>query len=472
MIQGLQFEQRIGVDDLQGPCQLCYSVNYLKPLGKGRYPWMPGRRLRDSLKWPSLGPAMPKSLPLRASSGETPPPSLLGRHVGTTLAVAPISEWSPLSVEGRPVALEEPSGGASVRTGRGGAFNRTPLYRAAFGGHLAAVELLLQHGADPRLFADDGNTPEQVASLDSVVAILSAWDVTLTDTMLQKMEAEQQRRAQLKQRHQEAEVRQNAEAVEQLAKEHERCSRELQQAYAELNRRITEHDKCQRKQMGNAELTLHAIADAEGLVEKLRIAAEEAEEKLSLARLKLREQMQEGLPSEIPGLQCSVQELDDVLMKDVGGKIQADGRWPLIIDPSGQAAIFLRYRDTNYLNTANPTDMAVEAIRLALLGSLRYGKPLVFDMMELDMFDTVKKQLERLQTGLTQAVLSKKILESERYRSLLRTTDGPEYAETEFQVSRMEKFRLFVVTKRHHPPEELLQAFLPVQVLLSGMARR
>ncbi|XP_058034374.1 IQ motif and ankyrin repeat domain-containing protein 1 [Ahaetulla prasina] len=308
-----------------------------------------------------------------------------------------------------------------------GAFNRTPLYRAAFGGHLAAVELLLQHGADPRLYADDGNTPEQVASLDSVVAVLSAWDVTLTDTMLQKMEAEQQRRAQQKQRHKEAEVRQTAEAVEQLTKEHERCSRELQQAYAELNRRITEHDKCQRKQMGNAELTLHAVADAEGLVEKLRMAAEEAEEKLSLARLKLREQMQEGSPSEIPGLKCSVQELDDVLMKDVGGKMQVDGR---------------------------------------------YGKPLVFDMMELDMFDTVKKQLERLETGLTQVLLSKKILESERYRSLLRPTDGPEYAETEFQVARMKKFRLFVITKRHHPPEELLQAFLPVQVVLSGMARR
>lgn len=43
-----------------------------------------------------------------------------------------------------------------------------------------------------------------------------------------------------------------------------------------------------------------------------------------------------------------------------------------------------------------------------------YGKPLVFDMMELDMFDTVKKQLERLETGLTQALLSKKILENER----------------------------------------------------------
>lgn len=50
--------------------------------------------------------------------------------------------------------------------------------------------------------------PLKVASLDSVVAILNAWDITLTDTMLQKMEAEQQRRVQQKQRHKEAEVRQ------------------------------------------------------------------------------------------------------------------------------------------------------------------------------------------------------------------------------------------------------------------------
>ncbi|KAF7237161.1 hypothetical protein EYD10_16112 [Varanus komodoensis] len=175
--------------------------------------------------------------------------------------------------------------------------------------------------------------------------------------------------------------------------------------------------------------------------------------------------------SDYHGLKCSIQELDDVLLKDVGGKIHADGRWPLVVDPSGQAAVFLRYRDTNYLSTVNPGDMAVETIRLALLGSLRYGKPLVFDMMEVDMFDTVKKQLDRLEPGLAEAVLSRKITEHERYRSLLRPTDGPEYAESEFQAARLEKFKLFVITKCQHPAEEMLQALLPLQVVLSKGSR-
>lgn len=87
-----------------------------------------------------------------------------------------------------------------------GAFGRTPLYRAAFGGHLEAVEVLLKLGADPRLYADDGSTPAQVASLDAVASVLQSWDLSLTEAMLQNMEAERQRQAQ------EAEGRKEAEA--------------------------------------------------------------------------------------------------------------------------------------------------------------------------------------------------------------------------------------------------------------------
>ncbi|XP_063525271.1 IQ motif and ankyrin repeat domain-containing protein 1 isoform X3 [Pongo pygmaeus] len=372
-----------------------------------------------------------------------------------------------------------------------GAFGRTPLYRAAFGGHLAAVEVLLKLGADPRVYAEDGSTPEQVASLDTVVSVLRSWDLSLTEAMLQNMEAEQQRRAQEAQRHKEAEAERMTLKVQQLAREQQQCHEELQQAYCELSRRISEHDQCEWRCMDKTKLTLQAIKDAEAQVDRLRQEAQKAEEALAMARLELREQTQ-AEEEEEPGLKCQVTELHDVLMKDVGNRIRADGRsvlrvrrgrfgvwtnssdlmgvprWPLVIDPSGQAATFLRYQDTNYVDTVNPEHLRPERMRLALLGALRYGKPLVFDLREVDLFPVVQRQLEAVQPGLAQALLSRGLLERERYLSLLRPTDGPEYSPTQFQEQRLEHFRLFFVTKVQWPPAEQLQVLLPVRVQLLG----
>ncbi|XP_060053980.1 IQ motif and ankyrin repeat domain-containing protein 1 isoform X2 [Erinaceus europaeus] len=308
-----------------------------------------------------------------------------------------------------------------------GAFGRTPLYRAAFGGHLEAVEVLLQLGADPRVYADDGSTPEQVASLDAVVSVLQSWDLSLTDAMLRNMEAEQQRRAQEAQQHKEAEAQRTNLRVQQLAKEHQQCHKKLQQAYCELHRRITEHDKCEQRNMGMTTLTLQAIKDSEDQVDRLRQEAQKMEEKLAMARLELREQTQEG-----------------------------------------QAATFLRYQDTNYLDTLNPDHLQPERIRLALLGALRYGKPLVFDLREVDLFPVVQQQLEAVQPGLAQELLDRSLLECERYLSLVRPGDGAEYDPTQFQEARLAYFRLFFVTKVCWPSAEQLQVLLPLFVQLRG----
>ncbi|XP_045142751.1 IQ motif and ankyrin repeat domain-containing protein 1 [Echinops telfairi] len=307
----------------------------------------------------------------------------------------------------------------------------------------------------------------RVASLDAVVSVLQAWDLSLTEAMLQNMEAERQRRVLEAQRHQEAEAQRLNSRVQQLAKEQQQCHKELHQAYCELNRRITEHDKCERKHMGKTELTLQAVRDAEAQVDRLRQEAQKAEEMLAMARLALREQTQEDV-EEVPGLKCQVTELHDVLMKDVGDRIHSDGRWPLVIDPSGQAATFLRYQDTNYLDTMNPEHLRPERMRLALLGALRYGKPLVFDLREVDMFQAVQWQLEEVQAGLAQELLSRRLLEEERYLSLLRPADGPEYEPTQFQAERLVHFRLFFVTQVRWPPAEQMQILLPVRVLLPG----
>ncbi|XP_070238609.1 IQ motif and ankyrin repeat domain-containing protein 1 isoform X11 [Bos mutus] len=325
------------------------------------------------------------------------------------------------------------------------------LLEAAFDGNLGEIQAVLR----------------EVASLDTVVSVLQSWDLSLTDAMLRNMEAEQERRAQEAARHKEAEAQRMNLKVQQLAKEQQQCHQQLQQAYCELNRRIAEHDKCERRGVGLAELTLQAIKDAEEQVDRLQQEAQKAEEALALARLELREQTEEA-EEEVPGLKCQVSELHDVLMKDVGDRIRADGRWPLVIDPSGQAATFLRYQDTNYVDAVNPDHLRPERIRLALLGALRFGKPLVFDLHEVDLFPAVQQQLEAVQPGLAQELLGRGLLEQERYLSLLRPTDGPEYSPNQFQEARLQHFRLFFVTKVRWPPAEQLQVLLPVRVQLPG----
>jgi hypothetical protein len=90
----------------------------------------------------------------------------------------------------------------------------------------------------------------------------------------------------------------------------------------------------------------------------------------------------------------------------------------------------------------------------------------VFDLREVDLFQVVQRQLEEVQPGLAQALLSRGLLAQEGYLSLLRPSDGPEYEPAQFQEARLEHFRLFFVTRVQWPPAEQLQVLLPVRVQL------
>ncbi|MGH0120498.1 UNVERIFIED_CONTAM: hypothetical protein FKN15_066822 [Acipenser sinensis] len=253
----------------------------------------------------------------------------------------------------------------------------------------------------------------KVASLDSVVRTLQDWDLKTTESMLQKMEAERQRRAAEEQKQKVVEADWLRDEVQQLIKEHERCQKE-------------------------------AIHDAEDVVEKAKVAAQHAEEQLSLSRLELREQS---------GGADWTEQLNFTL-------------WPLLIDPSGQASTFLRYRDTNYTDALNPEHMKPEVLRLALLGAIRFGKPLVFNMMEVNLFESVENQFDQIQAGLMEQLLTKQLLQNERYLSLVRPSDDPQYSKTEFRSSRSEKLKLLFVTKLRNPPESLLTALCPIEVTI------
>nr|XP_051686375.1 IQ motif and ankyrin repeat domain-containing protein 1 isoform X9 [Oryctolagus cuniculus] len=387
----------------------------------------------------------------------------------------------------------------------------TPLSEAAAGGQPRAIQLLAELGANPN---------SKVTSLEPVAGVLRSWDLSLTEAMLQNMDAEHQRRARETQTQQQAEATRMALQVQRLAQEQQRCHKELQQAYCELSRRIAELDACERRRAVSTEPSAQAVKDAEARVDRLRQQAQTAEETLALARLELREQAQEGgrgqpwprggeargglgagaascprPPRRGDGARAAVpdhraarraaerrgrphQRRRPVASRHrplgPGGHLPAlpghqlpghgEPRAPAPgEDPPGAAGGAQVRRGAGGRGAqgrrGGPAHAPPRPAR-----PRRYGKPLVFDLRELDLFAAVLRQLDAVQPGLAQALLSRGLLEQERYLSLRRPADGPEYSPARFQEARLHRFRLLFVTRARWPPAEQLQALLPVRV--------
>ncbi|GFN81375.1 fam83h antisense RNA 1 (head to head) [Plakobranchus ocellatus] len=350
-----------------------------------------------------------------------------------------------------------------------GQFMRTPLYRAAFAGHLEATLALLENGADPRIYASDSQTPVDIASRDDVKAVLQDWDISRTEVLQKQLEAAKDKRAEEERKRKEAETSKLEDQVAEAQREYEAVQKQLDHAYCELNKRINEHDTCVAQGFDRPELTLQTINDQELEVETTKIRVAEARDKLSKLRLRLRESIageDTAVEDDSPGLKVPVKELDDVLFRDVGNRIKDSGKWPLLIDQSGQASTFLRYRDTNYINAIRPADMDNNNIRRSLLGAVRYGKPFIVDMMEVDMFDTCSDRFDEIQKDLMTSIIDKSILTIEKYGKLIKAEDGPEYEKTKFNDMRLANFKFMLISKSPFPNPKLLDMFYVIKVII------
>ncbi|XP_012942165.1 IQ motif and ankyrin repeat domain-containing protein 1 isoform X2 [Aplysia californica] len=350
-----------------------------------------------------------------------------------------------------------------------GQFLRTPLYRSAFIGSLEATQVLLENGADPRICASDSQTPLEVASTEGVRQVLENWDVSQTEVLQKKIEEAKEKRAEEDRQRRDAETSKMEDVLAEAEKDYQTKQKQLNHAYCELNKRITEHDTCVGQGFDRPELTLQTIHDQELEVETLKIDVAKARDNLAKARLMLRESMaaeDEEVEDQLPGLKILVKDLDEVLFRDVGNRIKDSGKWPLLIDPSGQASTFLRYRDTNCVNALRPADMENNNVRRSLLGAIRFGKPFVVDMMEVDMFQTCCDRFEEIQPGLMAAILDKSILEEEKYVKLIKKEDGPEYERTKFNDMRLANFKFMLVTKNPFPSEKLLNDLYVIRISL------
>lgn len=86
---------------------------------------------------------------------------------------------SPASLGGLSPSGEEEDAGGSGAIDSVNNFGRTPLWRAACGGHVDACRLLLRAGADPAVEDDHGTTPRDIAEDRGHDAVVTLIDVRL-----------------------------------------------------------------------------------------------------------------------------------------------------------------------------------------------------------------------------------------------------------------------------------------------------
>jgi hypothetical protein len=97
--------------------------------------------------------------------------------------------------------------------------------------------------------------------------------------------------------------------------------------------------------------------------------------------------------------------------------------------------------------------------------SYSFGKPLVVDMMAIDMLESVRMKFDVVQEGLLNAILTKEILKDDKFLSLVKPEDGEQYSKTAFLGARIENFKFIILTQLWNPSEDLISQTHPLRVI-------
>lgn len=151
-------------------------------------------------------------------------------------------------------------------------------------------------------------------------------------------------------------------------------------------------------------------------------------------------------------------------VKDEDKTTRNKPKWPLIIDEQEVAARFLQYQNINLIQGFRPENMEPESLRKALLGAIRFGKPLAFDMMDVDLYEVLKTRFDDVIKGmpLFDMILDKSILKEENYSKLIKESDGDQYELNMFSDYYIDEFIFIVVTSKPNQNSEFTNKMFQV----------
>jgi len=164
-----------------------------------------------------------------------------------------------------------------------------------------------------------------------------------------------------------------------------------------------------------------------------------------------------------------IKSVADVLLKDVGGLRAADGRWPLVIDPSGRTSTFLQYTGGVVFTMAELQDMDPVRLKKALLKGLLNAGSVIIDMGNFDFpADVVTEVFSKVEKGLFQKLADRSVLYSyllpRRFKTLITTDVQKDFCEGAFIDEYIQKFVLGFVTSVRDPDFDFAKQFYTISV--------
>lgn len=159
----------------------------------------------------------------------------------------------------------------------------------------------------------------------------------------------------------------------------------------------------------------------------------------------------------------------DVLMRDVGDLRKADGRWPLVIDPSGKTSTFIQYTGAAVFHFAELQSMDSMQFRRALLKNMMNGGCLFIDLGAFEFpTDVIEEPFSQVEKGLFKKFVDRSVLYSyllpRRFRTIISKEISSEFIEGMFLDEPLQKFVLGFVTSVRDPDFDFAKQFYTISV--------
>eukprot|EP00930_Biecheleria_cincta_P035647 TRINITY_DN2449_c0_g2_i2.p1 TRINITY_DN2449_c0_g2~~TRINITY_DN2449_c0_g2_i2.p1 ORF type:complete len:654 (+),score=175.98 TRINITY_DN2449_c0_g2_i2:38-1963(+) len=164
-----------------------------------------------------------------------------------------------------------------------------------------------------------------------------------------------------------------------------------------------------------------------------------------------------------------IKSIADILLKDMGGLRAQDGRWPLVIDPSGRTSTFIRYTGAAVYTMMELMEMDSVRLRTAFLKGLMHGSPLLIDLGAFEMpTEVLAEHFNNLEKGLFAKLLDRSVLYSyllpRRFKSLINKDVSKEFDISQFLDDAIQKFVFGFVTSFRDPALDFAKQFYTISV--------